>query len=155
VTARPSLPDLVVAGIAIALGLGALALLPSQIPGENLAAIGDMRSPAFFPILSALLLVGAGVALLPAALAGAAWEKPERPLRAAGLGAFLVAGALAAPLIGGLAAIFILMVGTAVILGARRPVPVLLLAAISTAIVHGLFERTLKVLLPAGRIFGG
>jgi hypothetical protein len=147
-----------VAAVAVALGGAVLALLPGQIPGAGLAAIGDMTSPAFFPILAALLVLAAGAALLlrPAAPVPAEADAED----AGGIGkplifaAMMIGGALLTPVLGGLLTLFLLMCGAAAIAGARRPVPTLLVAACGVLVVHLLFERTLKVLLPPGLLFG-
>ena len=149
---------LLAAAAGIALGGAALLLVPAQIPGESLAAIRDMRSPAFFPVLAALLALSAGIALLPAALRpGAVTEAPEpappHPRRALVLAGLLTGGAVLAPVLGGLPVIFLLMLAVGAVLGDRRPLRMLLLAAAGTAVVHLLFERTLKVLLPPGVLF--
>ena len=152
VARRHGYADLVVAGLGIALGLAALVLLPSQIPGESLAAIGDMRSPAFFPILAALLSIGAGVLLMPAALHGSAEAAPapDYPKRAWMLAALLLVAALVTPVLGGLVVLFLLVIGTAWIAGERRWPRLLLLAVVIVLAVHLLFERTLKVMMPTG-----
>lgn len=145
-----------VAVVALALGGAVLALLPGQIPGAGLAAIGDMTSPAFFPILAALLVLASGIALLPRPAAAEAADAEEtggigKPLIFA---AMMIGGALLAPVLGGLLTLFLLMCGAAAIGGARRPVPTLVLAACGVLVVHLLFERTLQVLLPPGLLFG-
>lgn len=145
---------LLVAATGISLGAAALALIPAEIPGESLAAVGDMRSPAFFPVLAALLTFAAGLVLVPAAFRpGEAETSPPYPGRAALLALLLVGGALLVPVLGGLLVIFLLMLAVGWLLGDRRPLRMLLLAAIGTGIVHLLFERTLKVLLPPGILF--
>jgi len=145
-----------VAVVALALGGAVLALLPSQIPGAGVSAIGDMTSPAFFPILAALLVLAAGAALLrrPAAQGPTETEEPGgigRPLLFA---AMMIGGAALTPVLGGLFTLFLLMCGAAAIAGARRKLPTLVLAASGVLVVHLLFERTLKVLLPPGLLFG-
>lgn len=145
---------LLVAAMGIALGAAALTLIPAQIPGENVAAIGDMRSPAFFPVLAALLCLAAGLALVPAAFRPEeADPAPPHPRRAVLLAFLLGGGAVLTPVLGGLLVIFLLMLAVGWVLGDRRPLRMLLLAAVSVGVVHVLFERTLKVLLPPGILF--
>lgn len=144
---------LLVAAMGIALGAAALALIPAQIPGESLAAVGDMRSPAFFPVLAALLTLSAGLVLVPAAFRPGEQPAPPHPRRAMTLAVLLTGGAVLTPVLGGLLVIFLLMLAVGWVLGDRRPVRMLLLAAVSVGVVHVLFERTLKVLLPPGMLF--
>jgi len=147
----PRVTALLVALSGILLGAAALALVPREIPGQSLAAIGDMRSPAFFPVLAAILALSAGLSLLPAALrAPPPVEMPPYPARAVALAALLVGGAVLAPVLGGLLDIFLLMLAVGFVLGDRRPLRMLLLAACGTMLVHLLFERMLKVILPPG-----
>jgi hypothetical protein len=56
--------DIIVALIAILVGIGTLLLLPSQISQETIAAIMNTNSPAFFPIVSAFLIILCGLVLL-------------------------------------------------------------------------------------------
>jgi hypothetical protein len=145
---------LLVAASGIALGAATLALIPREIPGESLAALSDMRSPAFFPVLAALLALAAGLALVPAAFRpGEPPPPPAHPRRAAMLALLLIGGALLTPVLGGLLVIFLLMLAVGWLLGARHTLRMLAIAAIATATVHILFERTLKVLLPPGVLF--
>ncbi len=145
---------LLVAAMGIALGAAALALIPAQVPGESVAAIGDMRSPAFFPVLAALLCLAAGLALVPAAFRPQEVEAaPPHPRRGVLLAFLIGGGAVLTPVLGGLLVIFLLMLAVGWVLGDRRPVRMLLLAAVSVGVVHVLFERTLKVLLPPGILF--
>jgi MFS family permease len=144
---------LLVASTGVALGAAALALIPAQIPGESLAALGDMRSPAFFPVLAALLCLAAGLALIPAAFRPEEEPAPPHPRRAMTLAVLLTGGAVLTPVLGGLLVIFLLMPAVGWLLGDRRPLRMLLLAAVSVGIVHLLFERTLKVMLPPGMLF--
>lgn len=48
--------DCLVALTSIAIGTTTLSLVPDEIAGQTLAAIGDMNSPAFFPIIAAFLM---------------------------------------------------------------------------------------------------
>ena len=143
------------AGLAIGLGCVALALIPSQILGESLAAIHDMRSPAFFPILAAGIAILAGAALLRPAAPAELDPPPESPRRARLLAGCVLGAAILTPLLGGLPVIFLMMAFTAWVMGERRPLPILALAGLSVLVVHLLFERTLKVLLPPGVVMPG
>jgi tripartite-type tricarboxylate transporter receptor subunit TctC len=64
----PRLRDALIGLACVSVGAAALALVPSQVPGETLAAVGEPTSPAFFPILAAGVL-----ALLRIALAAQAF----------------------------------------------------------------------------------
>lgn len=148
--------DTAVAAVAIGTGAAALLLLPAQIPGETLAAATDMRSPAFFPVVSAGIAILAGLGVL--AQVGrlpAEDAPPERPARGVAMAVLILAGALLTPVLGGLPAIFLLMLASAWLMGERRAWRAVLLAAIAVLVVHLLFERTLKVLLPPGVLMPG
>lgn len=147
--------NVLVAGSAIVLGGAALLLIPWQIPGESLAAINDMRSPAFFPVLAAMIAILAGAALLRPGPAEPAEAAPENPGRTWVLAALVLGSAVLTPVLGGLPVIFVMMAATARVMGERRPLRVLALAGISVLVIHLLFERTLKVLMPPGLLFPG
>jgi hypothetical protein len=154
-------PDIAVAIVGASLGLGALLGVPAQI-----SAIADVQSPAFFPILIALVLVAVSVLLLTARRLGP--SKPgeitapaegdetgpvEAPRRLAAAALCLVAYYAALELIGMVPASVLAIAALALTLGYRRYG---ILAAVALALPVGIFlafEKGLFVLLPAGKLF--
>ncbi len=160
--------DVAVAIIGTALGLGALIGIPIEIRGQSYAAIADVQSPAFFPILIALLLVALSLMLLASTRrdpAKHAAKAPQESMRSDEIGPIEAPGRLAATalclvayygaldLIGMVAASVVLIAVLALVLGYRRYG---VLGAISLALPIAIFlafQKGLFVMLPAGRIF--
>lgn len=156
--------DVAVAIVATALGLGALIAVPSEIRGQGYAAIADVQSPAFFPILIALLLTALGLLLLVSTLRKPAKARSdamrsdeigpiEAPGRLAAAAICLVVYYSALTVIGMVAASILLIAVLALVLGYRR---LAVLGAIALALPIAIFlafEKGLFVMLPAGRIF--
>jgi hypothetical protein len=150
--------DLIVALAAVALGAAMLALIPVEVPGESMAAIGDMASPAFFPIVSAgaIVVLGAllGVkALLQPAAGRHAWEAPERPAALAAVAALFCLYAAGIHHLGMISASVVLLLAMPWLFGLRNRIVILVVAMLTPLTVYLLFERALLVLLPHGRIF--
>lgn len=153
-------PDIAVAIAGATLGLGALFAVPAQIRGQGYGAIADIQSPAFFPILIALLTVVMSVLLLTARRsppkppeAGDETGPVEAPRRLAAAAFCLVAYYAALQLVGMVTASVLAIAALALVLGYRR---YRLLAAVSVAVPACLFlafEKGLFVLLPAGKLF--
>jgi hypothetical protein len=154
-------PDRAVAIVGATLGLGALAAVPEQIRGQGYGAIADVQSPAFFPILIALLMVAVSILLLTARRREAQ-EPPEAndetgpieaPRRLAAAALCLIAYYGALELIGMVVASILVIAVLALTLGYRRYG---ILAAVALALPVGIFlafEKGLFVLLPAGKLF--
>ncbi len=156
--------DLVTGAVTLLLGLAALSLVPAEVDSAGFAAIGDMRSPAFFPLVAGGLLTVFSALLILRALiwggtrSGAAEPadpnapqqpaaEPRRVVLTAGL---LVLATAAIFWLGFLLTAGGLVAGLATILGYRRYWLVLLLAVSVPAGIHILFEQLLSVLLPRG-----
>lgn len=154
-TGRLGSPDTIVAVVTAMIGLGTLAVVPSEIRGESLAAIGDMNSPAFFPLLAAAALILCAVALGVRTATAAEVTPPvtvERPgmvLTMAALFGLFAAGTFWIGLIPA-AGLAILAMG--LLLGYRKPWLLLVAVAVPAA-VYILFERMLLILLPRGSLF--
>jgi hypothetical protein len=154
-------PDIAVAIVGAALGVGALLAVPAQIRGQGFGAIADVQSPAFFPILIALLMVAVSILLLTARRREAQ-EPPEAndetgpieaPRRLAAAALCLIAYYGALELIGMVVASILVIAVLALTLGYRRYG---ILAAVALALPVGIFlafEKGLFVLLPAGKLF--
>jgi hypothetical protein len=154
-------PDRAVAIVGAALGVGALLAVPAQIRGQGFGAIADVQSPAFFPILIALLMVAVSILLLTARRREAQ-EPPEAndetgpieaPRRLAAAALCLIAYYGALELIGMVVASILVIAVLALTLGYRRYG---ILAAVALALPVGIFlafEKGLFVLLPAGKLF--
>jgi hypothetical protein len=153
--------DRAVAIVGAALGVGALLAVPAQIRGQGFGAIADVQSPAFFPILIALLMVAMSVLLLTARRrepskprdAGDETGPVEAPRRLAAAALCLIAYYGALELIGMVVASILVIAVLALTLGYRRYG---ILAAVALALPVGIFlafEKGLFVLLPAGKLF--
>jgi hypothetical protein len=154
-------PDVAVAIVGAALGLGALAAVPTQIRGQGYGAIADIQSPAFFPILIALLMVAMSILLLTArrreppnpAQAGDETGPVEAPRRLAAAALCLAAYYGALELIGMVTASVLVIGALALTLGYRRYGVLAAVAAAVPVILFLAFEKGLFVLLPEGRLF--
>jgi hypothetical protein len=148
-------------------GLAVLLLLPWQVAGESYDAVANVQSPAFFPIvLSAMLVVFSAILALSTARGGGekdAAEDPrhltddarsiESPMKVAGVALCLILYYLALSLIGMIAASMILILVMSYIMGFRNIWIVGIVAVVIPLGIYFLFEKTLYVLLPAGRLF--
>ncbi len=151
-------PNLVVALAAGVVGAGTLLLVPSQISGETLAALGNMESPAFFPILAAWLIivcsVGLGVRSLTRGGAGqqARVEFP-RPWSVLSVIVIFVLFAAGTYYLGMVPAAVLMIMVMAYLLEYRNPKIVLPVAVAVPVGIYLLFEKLLLILLPSGVIF--
>lgn len=145
---------LAVSLIGVAVGSATLALVPRQIQGASLADGADMRSPAFFPVLAAGVVILASVVDAVRVVTGAAGEREpwswHRPLVLTV--AFLVF-LLLVPALGTMTAAFLLMLAISLVFGHPRIGWSLTVALVTTVLIYLLFERLLLVLFPHGRIF--
>lgn len=148
--------DFAVGSAAAVLGVAALALIPSEVSRDAFGSLGNVRSPAFFPLLASALLI-----LFSAALLVRGWQR--RGPRAAGIKlpparVFAVAGLLAGAgvavtTLGFAPTAFALIVGLSYAFGARSHATVLGLALTVPATIQVLFTSFLDVLLPRGVLF--
>jgi len=149
--------DILVGLAALVVAGGIVALLPSQVGGESLSAIGDMRSPAFFPALAALVMgaLGALLALRGAVAARRAEDATcASPTgdgrRAVAVAVLLVATTLALPHAGFVPTVVSMMAGLSLAFGYRRPVVLAALCLLMPIAIFLIFEGALRVLLPRG-----
>jgi len=146
--------DLAAAAVLVVFGLVvAFVVVPAQT-SVGFAGTGGLSS-AFMPTLAALGVSGLAVALLVATLRspppqparhdGAA---PGGRLRIAAIAALVCASAFAMSRFGVVAALPLLAAGAGVVLGERRPLPLLLLAVGTPLFFHVAVERLLGIPLP-------
>ncbi|NBC89141.1 MAG: hypothetical protein GVX90_06590 [Alphaproteobacteria bacterium] len=137
--------------LTLAVGLGALVLVPVQVEQGGLVGFGDVRSPAFFPVLAAVLTVGLSIALLVRGMVRAAPAvKVANAPRVLAVTGALAAATAAIFWLGYLITAGLLIAALSRALGNRRPLIILVLAVAVPAGIHLLFEGALNVLLPAG-----
>jgi hypothetical protein len=148
-------------------GLAVLLVLPWQVGGESYAAITNAQSPAFFPILlSAALVVFSGllgfvtlrgsnseVATEDGVQASDEARPIESPLKVAAVALCLVLYYAALPLIGMIAASMSLILVMSYIMGFRNLLISGPVAVVIPFAIYLLFEKTLYVLLPQGKLF--
>lgn len=161
-------PDVAVGFAGTALGIAALVAVPFQIRGQGYDAITDIQSPAFFPILIALLMIGVSALLLFMRLGWApAHEEPASgktrpedetgrvamPQRLIATAFCLVAYYLALEIAGMVLASIALIVALSLVLGFRRYVLLGIVAVLIPTGIYYSFEKGLYVLLPAGSLF--
>jgi putative tricarboxylic transport membrane protein len=156
--ARRLLPRDACVGLAcVCVGATALALVPLQVPGETLAAVGEPTSPAFVPILAAGILGLLGTALAAQAFmsyprAGAEGERIlTRDYLA--MSAALALYVMLVPAIGMYLASALMIVGLSFLFRYRRFLFVLGSALLTPALVWLLFEKGLVILFPRGAFF--
>ena len=151
--------DLSVGALTAAIAIAALLLVPGEVASGGLAEVGDVRSPAFFPILGAGLLLALSSGLIFRSLRRGASGGHVAPVvalppaRVAGVaGALLAAGAVVVWL-GFLPTAALLIVTLSYIFGARRHRLVVGLCVGVPIGIQLLFRDVLNVLLPAGILF--
>ncbi|MFW5680491.1 MAG: tripartite tricarboxylate transporter TctB family protein [Pseudomonadota bacterium] len=152
--------DAGVALVGLLLGLGVILLVPSHAAREGYAALTDIQSPGFFPlVLAGCLVVTGTVSLLAGLRPGRAaardgdQRRVEMPLRLAATMGLLVAYYFGLIWLGMLPASMLLILTLGLVLGYRN---LWLLAAVALTVptgVHLLFRRLLYVLLPEGRLW--
>lgn len=150
--------DCLVALTSVAIGASILALVPDEIAGQTLAAIGDMNSPAFFPIIAAALMAICGVCLALEALAKTYGDKDaniefKRPGSVFTVMAMFVLFATATHFIGMLVSAVATILVMAWFLNYRNLWVLIPVAVAVPAVIYLLFERVLLILLPRGVLF--
>jgi hypothetical protein len=160
--------NIIVSLFGLAFGAVVFVLLPTHAGRDGYAAIGNIQSAAFFPLLLSILLIGISVVFLmmtlitggraaeadSASVQDEAGSQPiEAPLRLAATAASLVVYYLLIGWTGMLAASVVLIVGLSLILGFRRYVILAAVAGLLPLGLHILFQRMLYVLLPGGQLF--
>lgn len=149
--------DLALSVVVMLAGVVALAILPQQIAGYGYDSIGDMRSPVVFPAVSATMLVVLGAVLGIGALLrrdppDAAGEGGRPGPRTAAVFAIIVGYVAAVPWIGLTVASFITFVLMSVAFGYRRPLPMVLVAVGTIALVLYLFGHLLLIVFPEPKV---
>jgi hypothetical protein len=153
--------DMVLAFFATVLGGSTLLLVPQQISGESIHAIGSMRSPAFFPVLGALLMCLVALLLTiravkpaPARLEASETAKAGISLKRAGvMGALIFAYGGLVFVLGMVPASALFIVCAARAFGYTNHWGIGALAVVTPVLVYLLFEKLLNVLLPTGWVF--
>ena len=160
--------DLAVAGLGIAFGVAVLWFAGAELGRDSLATLFEPRSPALFPLLTAGVVLGAGVAVGVGALRRG-WtgeggsddsvhpddrtRRVERPWRVAGAATSLVVYYLALEPVGMVPASIGLIVILSLVLGFRRFWITVTAAFLVPVTIYFLFVKTLYVLLPSGTIW--
>ncbi|WP_191090166.1 tripartite tricarboxylate transporter TctB family protein [Histidinibacterium aquaticum] len=143
--------DTVTGAVTLALGLTALAMVPAQVQEDGFANFGDVRSPAFFPILSGAAVTLFSLALLIRGLLKAAPAfsvgEPRRVLAVTGA---LAGSTLLMFWVGYIAAAAVLIATLSVAFGNRNGLTVAGLAVVLPVGIYLLFDGVLGVLLPTG-----
>lgn len=161
-------PDVAVGFAGTALGIAALIAVPYQIRGQGYDAIADIQSPAFFPILIALLMVCVSALLLflrlcyPSAQGDPATGKTQpadetgpvaMPQRMIATAFCLIAYYVSIDIAGMVLASTALILVLSLVLGFRRYVLLGIVALLIPTAIYYSFEKGLYVLLPAGTLF--
>lgn len=149
--------DLALSVVVMLAGVVALAILPQQIAGYGYDSIGDMRSPVVFPAVSATMLVVLGAVLGISALLrrdppDAAGEGGRPGPRTAAVFAIVVGYVAAVPWIGLTVASFITFLLMSFAFGYRRPLPMVLVAVGTIALVLYLFGHLLLIVFPEPKV---
>lgn len=158
--------NLAVSAFGMLFGIAVFLLVPLQVGGEDYRAIANVQSPAFFPILLSAAVIVFSAILAFSTLRNAGRHdaddalhtgddaRPiEAPLKVVGVAACLVLYYFALSLIGMIAASIILILVMSYIMGFRNFWIAGLVAAVIPLSIYFLFEKTLYVLLPEGRLF--
>jgi hypothetical protein len=152
--------NFIVAIIAAVIGLITLLLVSSQVPGESLSAIKNINSAAFFPILSACLVILCSIVLgLKSILSGQSPDHKstklltDHPWRQILIMVFFVLYTLVINILGMMTAGFLMIIGLSYFLGYRKLKVILAVAIFVPVMVYLLFERLLLVILPHGALF--
>lgn len=150
--------DLAVGVAAMALAFAALLTIPSQVSSNAYQSFGNIRSPAFFPVIASGLLGVFSTLLVIRSrkMAGTDRKDPGGflPSRRVVVVAIMFAAAGAAmTVLGFLATAFALIIGLSAAFGARNYATVIALAIAVPAAIHLLFRSVLSVLLPSGILF--
>jgi hypothetical protein len=151
-------PEFIVALIAASLAVATLLLVPYQVPGETLAAVRNLESPAFFPIIAGCLM---GICAVLLAVNAVASERAGRGLRMTfeqPRTALLVIAAyigllLGAHYVGLIASSAVAIAAMAWGLGYRNLKILVPVAALVPACIYLLFQKGLLVILPSGVLF--
>ncbi|PWJ20201.1 Tripartite tricarboxylate transporter TctB family protein [Jannaschia seohaensis] len=147
----PRNADTITGALTLALGLTALMLAPGEVQSDGFRQFGNVRSPAFFPILAGGATAAISLILLVrGALQAAPPISVERPGRVLTVTAALTGATAMIFWVGYIAAAAALIAALSLTFGNRRPVVVARLALAAPVAIYLLFNGVLDVLLPAG-----
>ena len=150
--------DFIVALVAGALGIGTLILIPYQIAGESIAALGNLQSPAFFPSFIGIVMIACAVALVCRAAAatregrGLHVDFPRFSFVAA-VGAIFILFAVGSHVVGMLPSSVIIILVLAYLWDYRDFRVLIPVAVLVPLAIYVLFEKTLLIILPRGLVF--
>ncbi|MFK7965467.1 MAG: tripartite tricarboxylate transporter TctB family protein [Burkholderiaceae bacterium] len=140
--------------LGVAIGGGALIVLPSQTGAGSYASALSASGPGFFPLIASVLTIFAGLACLVTSVQPS--EKPAQllPLRSMLLvGLCLTAMGVGLTFIGLLPALALMAVGLAFVFGEKKAWRALLLGPATAFFIFLVFELGLKILFPRGLLF--
>ena len=154
---------LIVGLVCAVVGIAVLLLVPVQISGESLAAITNVQSPAFFPILNAVFLTGCGLVLIFRRSAsirdsgdsgdsgddGAARHPGTLIATVALIGVYLVL----VRYVGMVVSSAIAIAAMSVLFGYRNKAVIAVSTVVVPLLIYLLFEKVLRILLPHGAVF--
>jgi putative tricarboxylic transport membrane protein len=150
--------NIIVAVIAILIGAGTLFLLPSQVSEETISALTDTNSPAFFPIISAFLVILCGLVLFFKTITLDRFDDKRATLIP--YPGFLVvmiiifsSYALLIQRIGMITASVLMIPAMSYALGYRKVITTIAVAVSVPLILFILFEKFLLIILPHGILF--
>lgn len=151
-------PEFIVVLIAGSLAVATLALVPYQVPGETLAAIRNLESPAFFPIIAGGLM---GVCAVLLAVNTVASERAgqglrltfEQPRTVVLVIATYIGLLLGAHYVGLIASSAVAIALMAWGLGYRNLKILMPVAVLVPVCIYLLFQKGLLVILPGGVLF--
>jgi hypothetical protein len=144
-----------VAGSSFVLGAGLLALIPTQIAGEDWQSAFHMSSPGFFPAVTGALLVTLGLIhgfnnlgkCIPP------FERIETRPCFFGTATLLIAYYVAMGTIGTIVSSFLVVIIGPLVFGYRRWAVIIPSAVLAPTIIYLLFEKLLVIILPRGALF--
>ncbi len=159
--------DATVAIVGAAFGLAALIAVPAQIKGQGYDALFDVQSPAFFPILIALLMIAVSLTLLASRFLATQRRdvdddaQPqseeagpiEAPVRLVAAALCLLVYDASLDLVGMVVGSAALIVVLSLVLGFRRYGIIAAVAAIVPVGLYVSFQKGLYVMLPSGTLF--
>jgi hypothetical protein len=149
--------DLIVAVVAGALGSATLLLVPYQVSSATLAAIADMQSPGFFPVLAGGLIVACAMALaakslLPTGAHARHEVEFPQPGFVLAIGAIIILFAAGCQLIGMIPSAAAVIIGMGYLWGFRDLKILIAVGILVPAAIYLLFEKTLLIILPRGMV---
>jgi len=143
--------DTITGLLTLGLGLGVLALIPAEVSRDGFARMGDVRSPAFFPILAGGAMTLLSILLLArGALRTVPPVTVDRLPRILAVTLSLCGATILIFWLGYVATSALLIAALSWAFGNRRHWTILAMAVLVPIGIHLLFEGVLNVLLPEG-----